>query len=162
MDVSQAVLSCLNTSNIPASINHTFVTLIPKIRSPERVIEFHPIALCNILYKLISKVLANRLKRFLPSVISESQSAFQSDKAISDNILIAFESLHHMKKKKIGREGFMTTKPNISKTYNRVELIFLEQLMVKMSFHECWIGPIMECIKTVTYSSINILLKGEM
>ena len=100
MDVSQAVLSSLNIGNILASINHTFVTLIPKVKSPERVTEFRPIALCNILYELISKVLANRLKCFLPSVILESQSAFQSDKAISDNILIAFETLHHMKKKK--------------------------------------------------------------
>lgn len=100
MDVSQAVLSSLNIGNILASINHTFVTLIPKVKSPERVTEFCPIALCNILYELISKVLTNRLKSFLPSVILESQRAFQSDKAISDNILIAFETLHHMKKKK--------------------------------------------------------------
>ena len=106
MDVSQAVLSSLNIGNILASINHTFVTLIPKVKSPKRVTEFRPIALCNILYELISKVLTNRLKSFLPSVILESQSAFQSDKAISDNILIAFETLHHMKKKKrLGEKG---------------------------------------------------------
>ena len=82
-DVSCAVLCCLNSSIIPASLNQTFITLIPKSKSPEKVFEFRPIALCNILYKLISKVLANRLKSLLPHVISESQSAFQPDKAIS-------------------------------------------------------------------------------
>lgn len=90
-DVSCAMLSCLNSGTIPASINHTYITLIPKIKSPEKVIEFRPISLCNILYKLISKLLANRLKNLLPYVVSESQSVFQSDKAISGNILVAFK-----------------------------------------------------------------------
>ena len=96
-EVADAVLTCLNTGSIPSSINQTFITLIPKVKSPVRVSEYRPIALCNILYKLISKVVANRLKNILPSIISETQSAFQSSKAISDNILIAFETLHHMK-----------------------------------------------------------------
>ena len=99
-DVANAVLFCLNSSHIRAGINHTHITLIPKVKSPEKVTEFRPIALCNILYKLISKVLANRLKVILPNVISKSQCAFQFDKAISDNILVAFETLHHMKMKK--------------------------------------------------------------
>lgn len=104
-DVACAVLSCLNAGTIPASINHTYITLIPKVKSPERVSEFRTIALCNVIYKLISKVLANRLKSLLPHVISESQSAFQPDKAISDNILVAFETLHHMKTIKKGQGG---------------------------------------------------------
>jgi len=61
---------------IPPDLNHTFLTLILKIKSPELVIEFRPIAFCNIIYKLISKVLANRLKKILPHIILESQSAF--------------------------------------------------------------------------------------
>lgn len=51
-DVSCAVLSCLNSGTVPASLNHTYITLIPKVKSPKRVIEFRPIALYNILYKL--------------------------------------------------------------------------------------------------------------
>ena len=104
-DVSCVILSCLNLDSILASVNHTHITLIPKLKNLEGVSDFRPISLCNILYKLISKVLANRLKNLLPHVVSESQSAFQSDKAISDNILVAFETLHYMKIKKGGRRG---------------------------------------------------------
>ena len=105
MDITQAVLSCLNSGSSLKSINHTFITLIPKVKNPERVSEFRPISLCNVIYKIISKVLANRLKPILNDIISESQSAFIADRLITDNVLIAFESLHHMKTNCTGRTG---------------------------------------------------------
>ena len=71
-DVAAVVLSCLNTAHIPAGINHAYLTLIPKVKSPKHVTEFRPIALCNIVYKLISIVLANRLKVILSDIISKS------------------------------------------------------------------------------------------
>lgn len=55
-DISQAILSCLNFGKIPCDLNYTYLTLIPKVKSPEKVTEFWPIALCNVLYKLMSKV----------------------------------------------------------------------------------------------------------
>jgi len=71
-DVVKAVLACLNSNSIEAGLNYTFITLIPKVKSPKFVTKFHPIALCYILYKPVSKVLANRLKKVLPQIISES------------------------------------------------------------------------------------------
>ena len=71
-EVTKAVLDCLNTRKIPTSLNHTYITLIPKVKSPEKVSNFRTIALCNVLYKIISNVLANRLKKILPQIISES------------------------------------------------------------------------------------------
>lgn len=133
-DVVKAVLSCLNSNHISSGLSHTFIPLIPKVKSPESITEFRPIALCNILYKLISKVLANRLKRILPQIISETQSAFQSDKAISDNILVTFEALHHMKTKKYGKVGHMALKLDMSKAYDRLEWIFLQKIMEKWGF----------------------------
>ena len=105
-EVSTAVLNCLNSGSFPQSLNNAFITLIPMEKSPSIVSEFLPISLCNTLYKIVSKVMANRLKRILPNLISESQSAFQADKAISDNILVAFETLHHMKNQKLKKKGF--------------------------------------------------------
>ena len=68
-DVVQAILSCLNSSNIISGLNHTFISIIPKVKNPKYATEFCCIALCNILYKLVSKVLANRLKKVLPHII---------------------------------------------------------------------------------------------
>ncbi|XP_075665470.1 uncharacterized protein LOC142635149 [Castanea sativa] len=123
-DISEAVLSCLNTSTLLKSIDHTFITLIPKVCNLENVSEFRPIGLCNVPYKIISKVIANRLKPLLNSIISEAQSAFTADRLITDNILIAFGSLHYMKTQCSGKEGFMALKLDMSKAYDRVEWKF--------------------------------------
>ena len=88
------------------------------------------------IYKIISKVLANRLKPILNDIISESQSAFIADRLITDNVLIAFESLHHMKTNCTGRTGFMALKLDMSKAYDRVEWGFLEKFLLKMGFQE--------------------------
>ena len=72
-------------------------------------------------YKLFSKVLANRLKRILPKIITEHQSAFTKDHLILDNIIIAFESLHCMQNHKSEKDGYMALKLDMSKAYNRVE-----------------------------------------
>ena len=158
-DVSATILNCLNTGFIPPSINRTFITLIPKVKSPTVVSKFRPIALCNVIYKLASKVIANRLKKVLPYLISESQSAFQSSKAISDNILVAFELLHHMKTQKSKKADFMTLKLDMSKAYDRVEWHFLIEIMKKMGFCDAWVNLIYGCISTVSYS---ILVNGEL
>ena len=72
MEVSDAVLSCLNSGNLLKSIDHTFITLIPKVNNPETVAQFRPISLFNVIYKILSKVIANRLKPILKSIISEA------------------------------------------------------------------------------------------
>ena len=120
--------------------------------------DFRPISLCNVLYKIFSKVLANRLKKFLNNIITEHQSAFAKGCLITNNILIAFETLHTMKHYNFGSNGFMALKLDMSKAYNRVEWVFLENVMKKMGFFEQWIGLIMVCVKTVTHS---ILMNGE-
>ena len=75
-DVIDVVLRALNSGIVPKSINTTFITLIPKIKNPKIVSNFRPISLCNVIYKLIAKVVANRLKMFLANSVPDSQSAF--------------------------------------------------------------------------------------
>ena len=65
-DVVAAVLDFMHSSTMPSDINYTHIVLIPKVKSPEKMSDYRPISLCNVIYKIISKVLANRLKIILP------------------------------------------------------------------------------------------------
>ena len=152
VEVSDAVLLSLNSGTLLKSINHTFITLIPKVNNPESVAQFRPISLCNVIYKILSKVIVNRLKPILKSIIFETQSAFVADRLTTDNILIAFESLHHMKTQCSGKIGFMALKLDMSKTYDRVEWVFLEKILLKMGFQDTLVAMIMQCITMVSYS----------
>ena len=71
-EVVNCVLSSLNSSRMPCRLNETYICLIPKVKSPQNITEFRLISLCNVVYKLISKILANRLKKVLAAVIDES------------------------------------------------------------------------------------------
>ena len=97
-DVCLAVREILSTGRISQESNFTHRTLIPKIPEPQTATDLRPIALCNVVYKIASKVLANRLKRILPEIISPLQSAFVPGRLISDNTLVATEVAHFMKK----------------------------------------------------------------
>ena len=136
---------------MPEGWNDTIIVLIPNVAKPEQVKDLRPISLCNVLYKLVSKVLANRLKVILPEVISLSQSAFVPGRLICDNILVANELTHYMRNKRKGKEGYAAIKLDMSKAYDRVEWAFLRDMMVKLGFRENWIDLIMKCVSSVSY-----------
>ena len=157
-DVSCAVIDCLNSRKILSTINLTHITLIPKRKNPEYMAHFRPISLCNVIFKIVSKVLANKLKKILGMIISECQSALLPERVITDNILISFETLHYMKTKRWGTSTQMTFKLDISKAYDRVEWDYLKALMLKMGFHPQWVNLIMAGISSISYS---VIVNGE-
>ena len=97
---------------------------------------YRPINLCNVVFKIASKAIANRMKIFLPSIISDIQSAFVRGRLIIDNVLIAFEAMHHVNQKKGGKMCNMALKLDMSKAYNRVEWIWFEKIMNRLGFYE--------------------------
>jgi hypothetical protein len=127
-----AALDFFKYGDFDSAMNYTHICLIPKKNHASCVTDFRPISLCNVVYKIILKALANRLKSILPSIISKNQSTFIPGRLILDNILAAYETLHTMHAQMWGKVGYMAIKLDMSKAYNRVEWGFLEAGMIKM------------------------------
>jgi hypothetical protein len=137
---------------MPEGINDTAIVLIPKGTEPEDLKDFRPISLCNVIYKLISKCIVNRLRGILDEIISLEQSAFMPTRRITDNALIAFECAHAIQRPLGRKEDFCAYKLDLSKAYDRVDWGFLKQVMERLGFHSKFVQWIMTCVTTVHYS----------
>ena len=119
-EVTEAVKNFFSSGRLLQQLNHTFITLIPKVVGVARVNQFRPISLYNVVYKVISKILAQRLKVLLPKIVSPWQGAFVPGRVIQDNTIIAQEVIHVMKRSK-GKQGYMALKMDMEKAYDRTE-----------------------------------------
>ncbi|GAU46852.1 hypothetical protein TSUD_241610 [Trifolium subterraneum] len=135
-------------------INSTFIALIPKVDSPQRLNDSRPISLVGSLYKILAKVLANRLRLVIGSVISESQIAFVKDRQILDDILISNEVVDEARKSK---KELMLFKVDFEKAYDSVDWRYLDDVMGQLSFPALWRKWIKECVCTATAS---VLVNG--
>lgn len=116
-----------------------------------------PIGLCNVLYKIIIKLLVTCLKSHIDKIISKEQAAFIPGSMISDNVLIVHELMHSLKSRKRVSQTYMTIKTDITKAYDRVEWKFMESVMRAFGFCDKWMGWIMATIRTITY---YVLING--
>jgi hypothetical protein len=142
-EVTLAVIRVLKGEDDMREVNQTFIVMIPKVVSPEELGQFRPISLCNVIYKIASKVMANRLKVVLPEIIAEEQSAFVPGRMITDNIISAYECLHFMKRNKAKKNRFCALKLDMRKAYDMLEWNYLEAVMIKMGFHRLWVRMVM-------------------
>jgi len=107
-----------------------FITLIPKCKSPLKLGDFRPISLVGCIYKIVTKILVNRLKKVLFKVIDTNQTAFLSERGLLDNILIANETVDFLKEKLKG----VIVNVGFEKAYDSVEWDFLEYMMKRLGF----------------------------
>ncbi|KAL0456380.1 UNVERIFIED_CONTAM: putative mitochondrial protein [Sesamum latifolium] len=158
VDICNCIFYFLNNGSFNPHMNFTQIVLIPKCSSPDSMAHFRPISLCNVVYKLASKTIANRLKPFLDSIISPFQSAFIPGRLITDNVLVAYELNHYLMHKSWGKVGQVSLKLDVSKAYDRVEWSFLERVLIKLGFLSKIISLIMTCVTIVPFS---FMLNGE-
>ncbi|KAG6424932.1 hypothetical protein SASPL_115355 [Salvia splendens] len=153
-EVSTFILKFFDTGKLPNEINHTWVTLIPKVDGAIDIKDFRPISMIGSIYKIIAKILAKRIANVLPELISETQSAFVKNRQILDGALIANEVVWCLKKT---RQKAAILKLDFQKAYDTVQWDFLEETLVGMGFGRKWIIWIMECVRT---ASMSILVNG--
>ena len=108
-----------------------FLTLIPKNEGADSPNKFCPISLCNVIYKIITKVIANQLKPIIPSLISPEQSGFMEGCQISDGISLVHEILHSIKIKKMSG---MLVELDIAKAYDKLNWQFIRKMLVAFGF----------------------------
>ena len=139
---------------LTTGVNSTFIALTPKVDSPQNLNDFRPISLVGFLYKVLAKVLANRLRAVIGSVVSESQSAFIQGKKILYGILIANEVVDEAKRMK---KEMLMFKVDFEKAHDSVDLKYLDVVMSHMNFPTLWRKWISECVGTATAS---VLVNG--
>ncbi|XP_074292594.1 uncharacterized protein LOC141619477 [Silene latifolia] len=115
-------------------MNHTFISLIPNNDSPEDVSDYRPISLFNVLMRVVTKCITNRLGHVMGSLVGEFQNAFIPGRHISDNVLLAHEAIHNINSHRKGKEGRFAFKDYMSKAYNRVRWNFLHMVLYKFGF----------------------------
>ena len=136
------------------SLNSNFITLIPKKDKPSTFADFRPISLCNLIYKLIAKVVAQRLKPFLDKFISPQQFAFLKNHQISEPIVITQEVLHSVKSR---NKSVLVLKLDLTKAFDRVNWSYIKLILMQIGMPLEGVNWIMGCITSVNFS---LLING--
>ena len=136
-NVTKFCLDFLNGSSSVVLINHTNIFLILKVAAPIKISDCRTISLCNVLYKFISKAIANRLKRRLDDLISPFQGAFNPNRLISDDAAVAFQLMYSLKRRSNKIKGWLSMKLEMSKVYDKLEWGFLDEVLKNMGFSDC-------------------------
>lgn len=137
--IFHASVTWLDQGYFTPQLNNIDIVLFPKKDNPSTMKDFWPIALCNVLYKIISKVFVNRLRPFLAKCISLEQPLFGESKSILDNVLVFIETIHYMQCKRLDKFGEFALKIDINKAFDKIDWIYLQSLLDKLGFHNKWI-----------------------
>lgn len=156
-DLVVAVQAFFDTGFLPKGINSTILTLIPKKNDAIYMKDYRPISCCNVIYKVISKLLANRMKGLLPLFISLNQSAFVKDRLLMENVLLASELVKNYHNESVSKRCAM--KIDVSKAFDYVQWSFLLKVLAALKFPVQFITWIQKCIELASFS---VQINGEL
>jgi hypothetical protein len=126
-----------HSASILKVLNATMITLIPKENEASTPNRYRPMELCNVVYNIISKVIANRLKPLIPSLISQEQAGFVEGRKILDNIIHAHELIHMLKPH---RRGGMIIQLDLEKSYDKINWHYIVKTLEDFGFAQHWIN----------------------
>lgn len=152
------VKDCFLNPFLIHDVNKTLLTLVPKCVDPSRVSQFRPIALCNVVYKVVTKIVAQRMRTIMPYVVSANQSSFIPGRSTIDNILVLQETIHSFKQLK-GKKGFMIMKLDLEKAYDRLEWRFVMETLDCLGMPDNIKSLLFHCMSSV---SMNINWNGSL
>lgn len=153
-DVQNLVFSSFEAAKIPQNLNETFIALVPKTDSPISINQIRPINLCNTLYKIISKILVNRIRPLLNDITNPAQASFIPGRQITNNIVIAQEIVNKYRRPK-SKKGLLAWKIDLSKAYDWLSWKFISDTLNEIGFERKTINLIMRC-----FSNCFLLCSG--
>ncbi|XP_059663891.1 uncharacterized protein LOC132309616 [Cornus florida] len=156
-DVTLAIRDFFQFGKIFKQVNATYLALIPKVPNPSSPSEYRPITCCSVLYKCISKLIVNKLKPIMPTLIDKAQNAFVSGRKIGDNIILAQELLRGYHRDL--NPPRCTLKVDLIKAYDTLSWQFILDVLQLMQFPPIFISWIKACISTASFS---ICINGEL
>ncbi|XP_010446053.1 PREDICTED: uncharacterized protein LOC104728823 [Camelina sativa] len=155
--VTDADLEFFSSSKLLKQWNATILSLIPKNPNAQKVADFRPIACCNTLYKIVSKLLANKIKKVVPDLISNNQSTFVPERLLVENVMLATELVQGYNQKNISAREML--KVDLRKVFDSVQWDYLLNILKAMEFPEHFIALIDQCISTASFS---LCINGEL
>ncbi|GLT63476.1 hypothetical protein SLA2020_360390 [Shorea laevis] len=147
------IRNIFNSGVMPDSWSASLIALIPKINKPESISQYRPIGLCNVSYKVVTKIIVLRLKKLMGDLISPMQSSFIPGRNGIDNVTLLREFVHSFHKKR-GNKGDMIVKLDLEKAYDRLEWSFIKETLTFFNFPPLMIKLIMSCISSASFSCI--------
>lgn len=136
--ISNIRTTTFETTRFPSTLNETFISLIPKTNHADKVGLFWSISLCNTIYKICTKLLANRIKKHLNHIISLFQSAFLKQQRAANNIIVAQEHLQFARKPKT-KTSYLILKLDMEKAFDRLEWSFIKLSLEFFNFPDHFI-----------------------
>ncbi|PKA53799.1 Putative ribonuclease H protein [Apostasia shenzhenica] len=131
---------------MPPRWKDTLVILLPKVQHAHQPHQFRPISLCSTIYKIVAKILVNRMKEVLNPLIAKEQGAFVPERNIADNCILAQEMMHRLRTSE-STTGLMTLKIDMEQAYDCMRWDFLLSMLQHFGFPKIWINWVMACVQ---------------